>query len=102
MAQRERKFQMDEKTRAREIAAMPSTSFKNEYGEKFTLHTNGVSVFMSGDEVNAMVDEKRFPKIDHKYINLFNPGFSIWNVIELDKLGKALQKLAKEVSDVKN
>ncbi len=73
------------------IENLPSVSFFNEHIEKFTIHSNGIFVFMSGDEVDAMVDDKN--KVEGKYIQLFNSAFSVWSKEELHKLGKALQEL---------
>ena len=72
------------------IKTMPSASFKNEHGEKFTIHSNGLTVWISGDEVNAMVDPK---KTVMGYLPLFTSAFSIWSKEELYLLGKALQEL---------
>ena len=74
------------------IDNLPSKSFTNEHGEVFTIHSDGVLVFMSGDEVNAMVDNNL--KMG-KYIPLFNQSFSIWSKGELYKLGEALMELHK-------
>lgn len=76
------------------IEKMPKVSFKNEHGEKFILHSNGVMVFMSGDEVRDMIPP--MSKINRTYINLFNDRFNIWHKKELYKLGKALQELSKK------
>ena len=67
------------------IKTYPHKSFKNEYGEKFTIYSDGVMVFMSGDET------------DNEFICLFNPDFSIWNRAELYELGKALMELHKPI-----
>lgn len=75
------------------IELMKTAEFKNKHGEKFVIHSNGIYVFMSGDEVNAMVDDKK--KVGKKYLPLFNPDFSIWNKEELYALGKALMELHK-------
>lgn len=73
------------------IRKMPSSKFSNEYGEDFTIYSNGNTVYMEGDEVNAMVDENN--KFDG-ILPLFNPAFSIWSVDELWKLGASLQDVA--------
>lgn len=75
------------------IDKLPKAEFTNEHGEKFILHSSGTSVFMSGDEVREMVDDKE--KIVKTYIPLFNPHFSIWSKEELYKLGQALMELHK-------
>ena len=72
------------------IDSMPSATFRNKHGEKFVIHSDGITVWMSGDEVNMMVDDKK--KIG-KYINLFNPVFSVWSKEELFQLGSALMEL---------
>lgn len=66
--------------------------FKNVYGERFIIYSNGVVVYMSGDEVNRTVG-KSF-KSEDGVINLFNPVFSIWSPEELYKLGIDLQKIS--------
>lgn len=76
------------------IESMRSASFENKHGEKFTIHTDGVLVFMSGDEVNAMVSSEY--KIADKYLQLFNDPFTVWSAEELNKLGKALQEVTGE------
>jgi hypothetical protein len=68
-------------------------SFKNEYGEKFTIYSDGNFVLMEGDEVNAMVDPKN---VTEGMISLFNPAFSVWSVDELLKLGQALVDVSTE------
>lgn len=73
---------------------MKTESFKNEYGERFNIHTNGVTVFMSGDEVRAMVKDS--DKVAGKYIPLFNKCFDVWSDEELNKLGQALVNLTKK------
>lgn len=72
------------------IETWPSYTFHNEHGEKFTIHSNGIMAFMSGDEVNAMVPPTK--KIGG-YIPLFNPDFSIWSKDELRMVGEALIQL---------
>jgi len=74
------------------IKALPSASFTNEYGEEFTVSSNSMVVFISGDEVDMMVDDD---KKMGAYIPLFNNNFSIWSKDELYKLGKALMELHK-------
>ena len=70
--------------------------FQNIHGEKFRIHTNGIYAFMSGDEVNAMVDDKHKFKLNGEdMIHLFNPCFSIWSKDELNKLGRTLMDLTK-------
>lgn len=86
--------QLTEKQADEVMSTMKTASFTNEHGEKFNIHTNGTFVFMSGDEVNAMVDDKH--KIAGKYLPLFNEAFSIWDKEELNALGKALQELTNE------
>lgn len=76
---------------ARGIEQMPVVTFENEHGEQFSIHSDGSMVFMSGDEVNAMVADEN--KIADKFIPLFNDHFNIWNSTELSKLGEALQQL---------
>jgi hypothetical protein len=73
------------------IEKMPHDVFVNEHGEKFVIYSNGINVFMSGDEINAMVDDK--DKIAGKYVSLFNPAFSIWSASELYQLGAAIMYL---------
>lgn len=75
------------------ILEMPSTRFKNKHGEKFTIHSNGMLTFISGDEVDAMVDPT---KTIGGYLQLFNPSFSIWTKEELLRLGESLIELNKE------
>lgn len=72
------------------IKGMKTVSFKNKHGEKFNIHSNGVNVFMSGDEVDAMVEPG---KTLGGYIPLFNEAFSIWSAEELAELGQALVDL---------
>lgn len=79
------------------IEQLPHKEFKNEHGEKFVIHTNGVVVYMSGDEVNMMVDNKY--KIGDKYIQLFNEQFGVWSPAELSGLGEVLQQLMKEIHE---
>lgn len=76
------------------IDKLPKAEFKNEHGERFILHSSGTAVYMSGDEVNAMVDDKN--KIAKLYLPLFSPHFSIWSSEELYKLGQALMELHKD------
>lgn len=77
------------------IRKMPQVSFLNEHGEKFTLYSNGISVFMEGDEVDMMVDNKN--KIEG-IIQLFSPAFNIWSANELVKLGEAIKELGKKTN----
>jgi hypothetical protein len=72
------------------IAEMPSKSFVNEHGEEFTIYSNGISVYMSGSEVDMMVDNKH---VFAGVIPLFNNHFNIWSDDELYKLGVALAEL---------
>jgi hypothetical protein len=72
------------------IKSMPMVSFENEHGEKFNISSNGLTAFISGDEVNAMVD--RTATIGG-FIPLFNQAFNIWSKDELYRLGKALMEL---------
>lgn len=72
---------------------MVKTEFKNEYGEKFILEYDGITVFMSGDEVNMMA--KPSDKVEGKII-LFNQVFSVWGKDELVKLGEALIELGRK------
>ena len=75
---------------------LKTAEFQNIHGERFYIHTNHVMVFMSGDEVNAMVDDKHKMKLNGQdMIHLFNPAFSIWSKDELNKLGRALMDLNK-------
>jgi len=76
------------------IKDLKTVSFTNKHGEKFYIHSNGITVFMSGDEVNMMVDPKK--TIDG-YLPLFSSSFGIWSADELYKLGDALKKLHKEM-----
>lgn len=79
----------------------PYVSFKNEHGEVFNLHlpTQFIFpvVFMSGDEVDMMVEDKH--KFAGKYVGLFGNDFNMWTPDELTELGKALQKLAKKAKE---
>lgn len=68
------------------------STFRNEHGEKFTIYSDGTSVYMSGNEVDMMVDPKN--KSEDGVIPLFNPSFNVWSDEELYKLGKALQKVS--------
>lgn len=70
------------------IERMPMVEFINQHGEKFEVRSNGLSVYLSGNEVDAMVAEHH--KIGGKYVQLFNPSFSVWSKDELISLGKAL------------
>jgi hypothetical protein len=71
--------------------------FVNKHGEVFRLYSNGISVFMAGDEVKAMVDDKK--KFRGNYIGLFNPDFSIWSAEELHLLGKTLMEMHESRDD---
>lgn len=77
------------------IEGLPRMEFTNPHGEKFTLHSQGITVFMSGSEVDTMVDD--IHKIAGKYINIFNPAFQIWNVSELQSFGEAITKLMTKI-----
>ena len=81
------------------ISHLPSVDFENEHGESFRIHSNGIRTFMSGSEVDMMVDPEL--KIMGKYIELFNESFNIWNVFELEKLGESLVKLAGKIDKEK-
>lgn len=84
----------DEKEILAWVETLPVKSFKNEHGEKFNIHLHPMGVLMSGDEVDAMVEDKY--KIGGKYIPLFNSHFDVWGKEELNGLGKALQELTNE------
>ncbi len=73
---------------AKLVDEMKVASFANEHGEKFNVHYNGVIVFLSGHEVNAMVRDE--DKLAGKYLPLFNSHFDVWSADELKKLGQAL------------
>jgi hypothetical protein len=73
------------------VKSMPQSAFKNSHGEPFVIYSNGNSVFMSGTEVDMMVDEES--KMDG-ILPLFNASFNIWAVDELYKLGEALKDVA--------
>lgn len=75
------------------IRSFPTTTFKNKHGEEFTLHTNGSMVFISGSEIEMMVDPD--DTIDGM-LPLFSDHLNIWGRNELYKLGEALQKISKE------
>ena len=77
------------------VENLPKYSFENEHGERFHIHSNGITVFMSGDEVNMMVNEE--DKVAG-FVPLFNQAFSVWSSEELYKLGEALMELHKEKS----
>jgi len=79
---------------AAEIEKLDSHTWSNKHGEKFTIHSNGVMVWMSGDEVSAMVDPKHLTA--SKYLQLFSNHFGIWSADELYELGNALMVLAKK------
>lgn len=82
------------------IGKYPTASFTNNHGEKFNIHSDGIRVFMSGDEVRAMVREEA--KIGEKYISLFSDAFNVWSNEELRKLGQVLQQLHPENKDSRN
>jgi hypothetical protein len=71
--------------------------FVNEHGEVFKLYSNGISVFMAGDEVKQMVDDRK--KFRGKYIGLFNNDFNIWSAGELYLLGKTLMEMHESRTD---
>lgn len=75
------------------IESMKKVSFKNRHGEVFTIHCDGILTFMSGDEIDAMVEDD--VKIADRYIPLFNERFNIWDKEELYKLGQCLMELNK-------
>lgn len=66
------------------INRLPHQKFVNEHGEAFTVSSNGVQVFIEGDETDGEV------------LDLFNSEFNIWSSEELYKLGIALQGLARD------
>lgn len=72
------------------IHTMPSVKFKNKHGEEFTVSGFGGSVWVSGDEVTAMVAPK---KTVRGYLPLFNPDFGLWSTNELYLIGQALVDL---------
>lgn len=74
------------------IEKMPSASFENKHGESFTIHSDGITTFLSGDEVDAMVDAE---KTINGYLPLFNDAFGTWSKEELHKLGEALIKVTE-------
>lgn len=84
----------EEKDILKYIETLPVKSFKNEHNERFNIHLHPIGILMSGDEVDMMVEDKY--KIGGKYIQLFNPHFSVWGTDELNKLGETLQELTKE------
>lgn len=73
------------------VKSMPKSEFRNEHGEPFAIYSNGNSVFMSGTEVDMMVDEEN--KMDG-ILPLFNSSFNYWAKDELYKLGEALKDVA--------
>lgn len=86
------------------IAKLPTAEFTNEYGERFTIHSDGVIVYMSGDEIGAMVNEKATIPLENgdSCIPLFGPNFNIWNTKELKLLGLALGEVASKVEKSHN
>lgn len=70
---------------------MPKSEFRNGYGEPFVIYSNGMTVFMSGSEVDMMVEEES--KMDG-ILPLFNASFNIWSRDEIYKLGEALKDVA--------
>lgn len=78
------------------VAKLPVAKFTNDYGEKFGIHSDGVVVFLSGDEVRAMVREEVTIPLENgdSCIPLFGPNFNIWSKGELFKLGQALKEVA--------
>ena len=60
------------------LARVEKCTFKNEYGEKFTLYFDGITVYFGGDET------------DNEVMLLLNPKFCIYSAEELNKIGKAL------------
>lgn len=82
------------------IKGMRLVTFKNAAGEKFNVHSNGVTVMLSGDEVDSMVADEL--KIDGKYIPLFNSAFGIWQADELRQLGQALKDLHPVLEGLNN
>lgn len=77
------------------IEEMPHAEFFNEHGERFVIYTNGTLVFMAGDEVDQMVDDKH--KIEGKYMPLFNSHFNLWSADELVGLGRVLKTLGNRI-----
>ncbi len=74
------------------LSGFNTADFKNEHGEEFTIYSNGVMVFISGNEIDAMVDQQY--KSQDGILQLFNEWFSIWNPEDLYLLGKALQEVS--------
>ena len=62
---------------------IPKATFKNEYGEKFTIYCDGITIMFGGDET------------DQQVIPLFNEKFNIWSEEELKKLAKAILEILK-------
>ncbi len=60
------------------------TSFKNEYGEKYIVYSDGYTIYFTGDET------------DWQVFNLFTSDFFLWDKSELRKLGEAIVELNKE------
>lgn len=65
------------------IRKLPSTTFKNEFGEEFKIYSSEITVFIKSTET------------DDQIIPLFNENFSIWSREEMYKLGKAIMELNK-------
>lgn len=68
--------------------AMKAKSFANEYGEKFTIYCDGMTVYFASDET------------DWEVVNLFNDKFNIWNSEELYRLGQCLMLLNAERTNI--
>lgn len=83
---------MSSKELASAIRKMRSISFENEHGENFIIYSDGLSVYMEGDEVNAMVDPKY--TVDG-ILPLFGSHFNIWSRDELYALGCAISELTE-------
>ncbi len=79
----------------KEIQKMPFSTFKNEHGEIFKVHFDGVFCLLSGDEISAMIDDDEL--MAGKYIPLFNQSFNIYSTNELILLGNALIEVAQKV-----
>jgi hypothetical protein len=83
---------LDKKELAKHFKSMKKVSFKNSHGEKFNICTDGMTYWLSGDEVNAMVEPY---KTIGGYLPLFSSAFNIWSKEEIKELGLALVKLAE-------
>lgn len=92
--------QASDEDAAKMIESYPSVKFANKHGEPFVIHSDGTVVYMSGSEVSSMVDPIFL--IAGKYLQLFNPSFSIWNTDELEKLGAALQAIGPKARQWRN